>query len=150
MGPVDAVSDASRDSSAERSFTVERTMAAAPSALYEAWTTGFGRWFARPDSVLMIPKVGRPFFFETEYEGAVHPHYGRFLRLERDRHVQMTWVTGPGGTKGAETVLTVTLEREGSGTRLTLTHAGFSDDESMQQHESAWPEVLAHQEECIT
>lgn len=110
-------------------FTVERDMTAPPRAIFRGWT--------------------EPFYFEVEHDGARHAHYGRFLALEPDRVVEMTWMTGKGGTDGAETVVRVELAPSGAGTHLRLTHSGFYDEPAAEQHEDAWPRVLAHLDERL-
>ena len=139
------------------SLTVERDFSVPASTLYQAWTTGFDRWFAAPGSLLMQPRVNAPFFFEVEFKpqgqpvAQRHPHYGRFLRLEENRLIELTWVTGAGGTEGAETVVTVVLEPKGSSsTHLALTHAGFADEAACSRHRQAWPMVLAQLDSRIT
>jgi uncharacterized protein YndB with AHSA1/START domain len=117
-------------------------MAAPPSVLYLAWTERIDQWFAQPSTVLMRPMVNEPFFFETLHEETRQPRYGRFLRLEKDSLIELTWVTGPSGTRGAETVVTIELIPKGTGSHLRLTHAGFADEEARDIHAEAWPLVL--------
>jgi uncharacterized protein YndB with AHSA1/START domain len=130
------------------SLTVERDYSVPVAALYRAWTERIDVWFAAPGSVLMRPKANEPFFFETEFKSENapvakrHPHYGRFLRLEESRLIDLTWVTGAGGTEGAETVVTVELEATGERTHLRLTHTGFASEAARDRHRSAWPQVL--------
>lgn len=131
------------------SLSAERTISFPPNVLYRAWTEQFDLWFAEPGSVLMKGEVNTAFYFETAFDGNRHPHYGRFLRLVPDQLVELTWLTGADGTKGAETVVTVEFKKVENGTELQLNHAGFPDEESRDKHEQAWPLVLAQLEDRL-
>lgn len=123
------------------------------SILYHAWTGGLDTWFAAKGSVLMNVQVNAPFFFETVFkpEGADketrHPHYGRFLNLVENQLIELTWVTGAGGTEGAETVVRVEMHDVDSEVLLRVTHAGFKDEKSKDIHQYAWGFVLDKLEE---
>ncbi|MCF3102194.1 SRPBCC domain-containing protein [Streptomyces roseoverticillatus] len=133
-------------------LTVERVMTASPEAVYRAWTEEFDAWFAEPGMIRMRAVVDEPFVFLTRHENELHPHYGRFLALEPQRLVKLTWVTGAAGTAGAETVVTVGLEPSpDGGTRLRLTHEGFYDQAAVKRHDDAWAHhVLPHLDNVLT
>lgn len=124
------------------SMTVQRRMTASPALIYEAWTKRFDWWFAQPGELVMEPEVGSLFFFYNRHDWGRHAHYGRFLELVPNERVKMTWVTGPPGTQGDETVIEVELDAREDGTLLRLTHSGFSREDACQAHEDNWPAAL--------
>jgi uncharacterized protein YndB with AHSA1/START domain len=129
-------------------MATERSMTASPAALFRAWTEGFDRWLAEPGSLLVTPQVNGLYFFQTAHGGLRVPYYGRFLRLEPDRLVELTWVSL--GTRGFETVVTIELTPHGTGTTLRLTQSGFPDAELRDAHDAAWPTFLAQLDERMT
>ncbi len=129
--------------------SVERDMRVPPHNVYLAWTEQFDRWFAAPGTVLMQARVDAPFFFETHYQGQRHAHYGRFLKLDPDRLVELTWVTGAAGTEGAETIVKVEIAPSRKGSAVRLTHSGFPSEEAMRRHDGAWAQVLEQQENAL-
>ncbi|MEM5584735.1 SRPBCC domain-containing protein [Roseibium sp. AS2] len=128
---------------------VVQDVAIAPEAVYDAFIgPRLEDWFAARGTLNMRPEPGTPFYFETEFENSRHPHYGRILDLVPGRHIEMTWVT-EAGTRGAETVLTISLEPIEAGTRVTLRQQGFLDTETSQRHQEAWPRVLKQMETML-
>lgn len=107
-------------------------------SLYDLWTGRMEAWAAAPGTLTTTVAEGGLYFFEAHHEGQRHPHYGRFLTLEPGRRVEMTWLTGASGTRGAETVVLVELAPEGEGTHVRITHRGFYDQESADAHRAGW------------
>ena len=69
------------------------------------------------------------------------PHYVRFLRVDRPRSVEYTWVSE--ATKGVESIVEVTFEPRGDQTEVTLRHSGVPDDELGRQHKDGWTWILS-------
>lgn len=124
-------------------------MTARPAAIYQAWTQEFDTWFATPGTLVMRAHAGEPFYFDVAFEDQHHPHYGRILELVPDRVVHFAWVTGAGGTDGAETHLHIELSPVADGTRLTLQQTGFYTEAAARAAADAWPHVLAHLDEVL-
>jgi uncharacterized protein YndB with AHSA1/START domain len=123
---------------------VVRVMRAQPDAIYKSFTTGWEGWFALPGSLLTNPVPQGQLFFVVEFEGRRHPHYGRFLVVEPNQRIELTWLTGISGTQGAETVLSVKIEPRDSGCELTLSHQGFYAQERADDHGKSWERILAN------
>jgi uncharacterized protein YndB with AHSA1/START domain len=123
-------------------LTLTRTIPAAPAEVYDVWLDAKspgGPWFGCK-RVILDAKVDGLFYHSVEHEGREWAHYGRFLTLDRPRRIEHTWVSE--GTRGLESVLSVTFEPEGNQTRVTLRHSGVPDDDFGRQHGEGWAYVL--------
>jgi len=123
-------------------ITVTKTIPATAEEVYDVWVDAKspgGPWFGAAD-IVFHPEVRGLFYFAVVHEGRNWAHYGRFLKLERARVVEYTWMSE--ATKGLESVVTVTLEARGEDTEVTLRHAGVPDDEMGHQHKDGWAWML--------
>jgi uncharacterized protein YndB with AHSA1/START domain len=123
-------------------ITVSRTVAASAGRIFDLWLDAKspgGPWFGA-ERVILDPVVDGLFYFAVSHEGRTWPHYGRFLQISRPSLVEYTWMSE--GTKGAESVVTVTFAPNGDGTEVTLRHAGVPDDEMGRRHGEGWTWVL--------
>jgi uncharacterized protein YndB with AHSA1/START domain len=73
--------------------------------------------------------------------GEQKPHYGRFTILDRPSKVQYTWMSLH--TRGLESLVTVTFQRKGEDTLLTLRHENLPDDEYGRGHEKGWEYLVS-------
>jgi uncharacterized protein YndB with AHSA1/START domain len=122
--------------------TVSRTIPASAEKIFDVWmdkSSPGGPWFGA-DRVILHPVVDGLFYFAVKHEGRTWPHYGRFLQINRPHQVEYTWMSE--ATKGAESVVNVTLESRGDETEVTLRHSGVPDDEMGRQHKEGWAWIL--------
>ncbi len=121
---------------------LSRTIPATPAEVYDVWldrTSPGGPWFGGKRVILDV-KVDGLFYVVAEHAGQSWPHYGRFVKLERPRLIEYTWMSP--ATKGLESVVTISLEATGSGTQLTLRHSGLPDDDMGRGHREGWSSII--------
>lgn len=119
-------------------FTVSRTVRGAADEVFDAWldpTSPGGLWFG-VERVILNPVVDGLFYHAVRHEGRVWPHYGRFIRLERGRAIEHTWVSE--ATRGLESIVAVTLVPRAGSTEVTLRHSNVPDDELGRSHKDGW------------
>jgi uncharacterized protein YndB with AHSA1/START domain len=123
-------------------LNVSRLIHAAPEDVFRAWTDPerMQRWFGTTKQIVN-PKVDGLFYLAMEHQGRTWPHYGRYLRLEKARVIEFTWMSE--GTEGKETVVTIELAPRDGGTQLTLNHLGVPDTEMGRGHQEGWTAIVA-------
>jgi uncharacterized protein YndB with AHSA1/START domain len=137
-------------------LTLTRTIPASPADVFDAWMDPKhpGNPWNDATKLIFDGRVDGLFYFlhvsvaGTQDARAQHdarlglatgehrPSYGRFIAIEHERRVQYAWMSA--FTRGLESVVTVTFERTGDGTLVTLNHANLPDDEKGRVHEAGW------------
>ena len=124
-------------------ITVTRMIpAATPEEVFDVWIdpkSPGGPWHGAA-RVILNPAVDGLFYFVVSHEGRMWAHYGRFVKIEKPRVVEYTWMSE--ATKGAESVVTFSLEKKGAQTEVTLHHAGLPADAMGRQHKDGWEWIL--------
>jgi hypothetical protein len=119
-------------------LTVSRTIHGAAGDVFDVWLDSKspgGLWYGT-ERAIINPAVDGLFYHSVEHEGRSWPHYGRFIRLERGRVIEHTWVSE--ATRGIETVVTITFVPRDGSTEVALHHANVPDDEMGRGHEAGW------------
>ena len=115
-------------------FKFERTIAAAPDEVFDAWVDSKvpGNPWNAAENFILDPKVDGLFYWTLKGTA----HYGRFTEVERPGRIQHTWVSP--NTLGHESTVTVTFRKKGEETLMTLVHSGLPDHELARGHEKGW------------
>jgi len=117
---------------------VERTIPAPPGEVFDAWLdpTIPGTPWHENSKLIVNPKVDGLWYW-LSLAGA--PHYGRFIEIDRSGRLQYSWMSP--NTLGQESVVTVTFQNEGEGTRMTLLHSGLPNDDMAKAHQKGWNSI---------
>ena len=112
--------------------TVERRFDARPAQIFDAWTdpAAAARWlFATPggemERVEIDARVGGGFTIVERRGGEVAEHFGHYVEIERPRRIAFDFWTS---FSEERTRVTVTIEPDGEGSLVTLTHEGVWAD----------------------
>jgi uncharacterized protein YndB with AHSA1/START domain len=131
----------------EPSLTLKRRLKASPEAVYAAWTDPekIVRWFG-PDTgpvkqAEIDLRVGGRYFviFNTE-DGEQHHVSGVYREVAPNEKLVFTWTwrTLP----ERESVVTILIKPDGSGSLLTLMHEKFFDGPARDRHREGWTGCL--------
>lgn len=132
---------------ARPSLTLKRRLNAPAEKVYAAWTdpAQLVKWFG-PDSGSVLKaetdvRVGGRYEIEFHTEdGEKHNVSGVYREVEPNSRLQFTWrwITMP----ERESLVTVTIKRDGGGAILTLHHEQFFDEPARDRHEMGWTGCL--------
>jgi uncharacterized protein YndB with AHSA1/START domain len=114
---------------------VERTIPAPPSEVFDAWLDPKipGTLWHENDKLIFNPKVDGLWYL-LSVEGT--PHYGRFMEIDRPGRIQHSWMSRK--SLGEESMVTVTFQKKGEGTLMTLLHSGLPNDHVAKADEKGW------------
>jgi uncharacterized protein YndB with AHSA1/START domain len=126
-------------------LSFKRRIAASPAAVYDAWLSTKSKsngapWQEEADRRVFSPKVGALYYFHQTHSRVEYPHFGRFLALQRGKEIRMTWMSPM--TKGLESELSVSFQKRGGETLLTLKHAKLPVGREGMAHDDGWKYYL--------
>ena len=98
--------------------------------------------------IIVNPVVDGLFFWGHDNAGKMIPHYGRFLRVDRGKLLEYTWMSAT--TSGLETTVSISFEARAGGTQVTLVHRGLPDTDDGRGHERGWNYFLSRLEKAPT
>jgi uncharacterized protein YndB with AHSA1/START domain len=140
---------------ADQQLVITRTFDAPPELLFALWTQRehLLNWFAprdgdrdftTPSAEVDVRPGGEYRICIRSPDGVDYPMRGTYREVTPPRRLVFThaWENTTAGPIGHETLITVTFEPEGAGTRLTFRQAFFTSVASRDSHRGGWSECL--------
>jgi uncharacterized protein YndB with AHSA1/START domain len=112
-------------------FTLEEYFEASPETIYKAWLDSdeHSEMTGGADA-LITDEVGEPY---NAWDGYI---WGKTLELKPNEFIRQSWRTDEFEDEQPYSFIEITLKPEGSGTRLTLKHAGLSEND--EKYKQGW------------
>jgi uncharacterized protein YndB with AHSA1/START domain len=128
-------------------LVLSRRIKAPPSKVFAAWTdpAKMKRWFGPSGAEILRleadTRVGGHFRVHMRMpDGAEHEASGVYREVVPNERLVFTWTWK--STPERETLVTVLIQGDSGGTRLTLMHDRLFDELDRDNHESGWSEAL--------
>lgn len=128
-------------------LTVERLISAPPKAVFDAWLDPeMLKRFMMPEPNMSVPRAssdarkGGRFEIIMEADGQELPHGGTYQKIVPHSHISFTWESA---WSPEDSLVELDFVPEKDGTRVTLKHTRFLDQQRRDNHERGWTEILA-------
>ncbi len=128
------------------SLTLKRRINAPPEKVYAAWTDPqkLARWFGGMEIISvdaeMDVRVGGAYRIVGRTATDTHEVSGTYREVVPNQKLVFTWAWK--STPERQSLVTVTLKPDGTGTMLTLLHEQFFDDDARNRHQHGWTSSL--------
>jgi uncharacterized protein YndB with AHSA1/START domain len=121
-------------STESREIKLERTIPAPPGEVFDAWLNPKipGTPWHEGEKLILNPKIDGLFYWLMRGQ----PHYGRFTEIDPPGRIQHSWMSR--STLGEESTVTVTFQKKGEDTLMTLLHSDLPSNEAAKAHEKGW------------
>lgn len=127
---------------------LERIYRAAPERVFLAWTDVelLTKWYGCDTDMLWDVhswdvRPGGEIHVSLDFDGNPYEVKGRFVDVDEPRLLRYEWEAGQ--------VITITIEPEGDGSRVTLEHAGLPNDEMCGIVAGGWTASLSQIEAVL-
>lgn len=138
----------------ELKLETSRVIAASPEALYDAWLDpSMLAKFMMPAPDMSVPEVkadareGGRFLIVMHAGGQDLPHEGTYKTLDRPNRLAFTWESPMSPVD--DSTVTIDFDKVDGGTKVTLSHVRFPNEESRDNHEKGWGGILAKLAEVV-
>ena len=137
------------------SLTLKRRINAPPEKVYAAWTDPekIAHWFGpaqvKAGSVQadIDLRVGGRYRISFNAKGTYNEVGGVYREVVPNRRLVFSWAWH--STPERESLVTISMQPEGSGTLLTFLHEQFADETARDNHEHGWMDLFVKLENYL-